>query len=103
MQSFIKRLTEFKSGAVKFKAPSPRMPGESLNLADKGKFSLKDKFRAVGAFFERIDAALYPIVGLPDYERYLEHFAHTHPDKKPLSRAEFFREAQDSKAKNIKC
>ena len=29
------------------------------------------------------------IFGIPDYERYLEHFAMHHPGEKPLSRAEF--------------
>ncbi|WP_297942889.1 CstA-like transporter-associated (seleno)protein [uncultured Campylobacter sp.] len=44
-----------------------------------------------------------PLIGLGDYEGRLQHFASDHLDKVPLSKAEFFRSMQDSKAKNVKC
>ena len=74
-----------------------------------GAFMKKFKFnplaapKAVARFLARADAALAPLIGLGDYEDYLRHFRSAHPDEIPLSRAEFFRAMQDSKAKNVKC
>nr|WP_314072119.1 KCU-star family selenoprotein [uncultured Campylobacter sp.] len=59
--------------------------------------------KAVARLLARADAALAPLIGLGDYEGYLRHFRSAHPDEIPLSRAEFFRAMQDSKAKNVKC
>lgn len=65
--------------------------------------SLHTKLKSVGKIFDKIDSALYPIIGLPNYENYVKHFRENHPDKEPLSRSEFFRESQDRKSKNVKC
>lgn len=65
--------------------------------------NLRTNLKSVGKIFEKIDAALYPIIGLPSYEKYIEHFKKTHPGKEPMSRSEFFKSAQDGKAKNVKC
>ena len=40
----------------------------------------------------RVAAALRRVVGAPDYERYLAHMHHAHPDRAPLSQAEFARD-----------
>lgn len=61
------------------------------------------KLKKVWQAYEKLDDALYPLIGLRRYDTYLEHFKKHHPDKKPLSKAEFFRESQDAKAKNVKC
>ncbi|NLK67423.1 MAG: YbdD/YjiX family protein [Campylobacteraceae bacterium] len=53
--------------------------------------------------YRNLDKALYPLIGLPSYEKYLEHFEKHHPGKTPLTRGEFIRQAQESRAKNIKC
>ncbi|MSN96869.1 YbdD/YjiX family protein [Campylobacter sp. FMV-PI01] len=53
--------------------------------------------------YKNLDKALYPLIGLPSYEKYLEHFKKNHPDKTPLDRGEFIRQAQMDRAKNIKC
>lgn len=76
-----------------------------INLRTKGLnlSAIMAKFRAVGVFFDRLDAAMGGVIGLGDYERYLEHFRRTHPDGKPLSKAQFFRSRQDDKSKNVKC
>ena len=37
------------------------------------------------------------IVGIPDYERYLEHMQSHHPGEAPLSRRDFFARAIDRK------
>jgi uncharacterized short protein YbdD (DUF466 family) len=34
------------------------------------------------------------MVGVPDYETYLNHMRVNHPDQKPMEYAEFFRERQ---------
>jgi uncharacterized short protein YbdD (DUF466 family) len=33
------------------------------------------------------------VIGAPDYERYLAHVARRHPDRTPLSRDDFARDA----------
>ncbi len=65
--------------------------------------ALLTKLKKIWQAYEKLDEALYPLIGLQRYEKYLEHFNKTHPGKEPLSRAEFFKEAQDAKAKNVKC
>lgn len=37
------------------------------------------------------------MVGLPDYDAYLDHMGITHPDKPVMSYDEFFRERQDAR------
>jgi uncharacterized short protein YbdD (DUF466 family) len=37
------------------------------------------------------------MVGVPNYETYVEHMALTHPGQPPMSRAEFFRDRQDAR------
>lgn len=37
------------------------------------------------------------MVGLPDYQTYLEHMENTHPDRPPMSYEEFFRERQEAR------
>ncbi|PPB66503.1 CstA-like transporter-associated (seleno)protein [Campylobacter hyointestinalis] len=61
------------------------------------------KLKKVWQAYEKLDEALYPLIGLHQYKKYLKHFNKHHPGEQPLSRAQFFREAQDAKAKNVKC
>jgi uncharacterized short protein YbdD (DUF466 family) len=37
------------------------------------------------------------MVGMPDYQAYLEHMRSQHPDKPPMSYEEFFRERQQAR------
>ncbi|AWG34979.1 YbdD/YjiX family protein [Alcaligenes aquatilis] len=37
------------------------------------------------------------MVGVPDYETYLNHMRVNHPDQKPMEYAEFFRERQQAR------
>ncbi|WP_026695065.1 YbdD/YjiX family protein [Peribacillus kribbensis] len=37
------------------------------------------------------------LVGVPDYEKYVDHMKRHHPDEKIQSRKEFFCEAQDAR------
>lgn len=37
------------------------------------------------------------LVGMPDYDTYLEHMRSTHPEQTPMSYEAFFRERQDAR------
>ncbi|MFC5480815.1 YbdD/YjiX family protein [Massilia suwonensis] len=37
------------------------------------------------------------MVGLPEYDTYLAHMEREHPDKRPMSYEEFFRERQEAR------
>lgn len=37
------------------------------------------------------------MVGMPDYDAYLRHQADKHPDIRPMTRAEFFRDRQQAR------
>lgn len=37
------------------------------------------------------------MIGVPDYENYLEHMKRTHPDQTPMTYPEFFKERQDAR------
>ncbi|WBF65859.1 MAG: YbdD/YjiX family protein [Candidatus Kinetoplastibacterium crithidii] len=46
------------------------------------------------------------MVGIQDYDQYINHMKKNHPDKSPLSYEDFFKACQDSKYGangNIKC
>ncbi len=36
------------------------------------------------------------MIGVPDYDNYVEHMRITHPDQTPMTYEEFFRERQDA-------
>jgi len=37
------------------------------------------------------------MVGVPNYDTYVEHVARTHPGQAPMTRTEFFRNRQDAR------
>jgi len=37
------------------------------------------------------------MVGVPNYETYVAHMAAIHPDRTPMTRAEFFRDRQEAR------
>ncbi|MGQ5525400.1 YbdD/YjiX family protein [Chitinimonas sp. PSY-7] len=37
------------------------------------------------------------MVGVPDYEVYVQHMRQTHPEREPMSYEEFFRERQEAR------
>lgn len=37
------------------------------------------------------------MIGVPDYDNYVEHMRITHPDQTPMTYEEFFRERQDAR------
>ncbi|MFZ5844833.1 MAG: CstA-like transporter-associated (seleno)protein [Pseudomonadota bacterium] len=50
--------------------------------------------RKIGNQINHWREALDRLLGLPNYERYLAHMQHTHPEQTPLSRQAFYDEAQ---------
>lgn len=47
--------------------------------------------------YEHLDNVFGTILGMPNYEKYIEHVREFHPEKTPLSKKEFYKEYQDSK------
>ena len=37
------------------------------------------------------------MIGVPDYDNYVEHIRVTHPEQTPMTYGEFFRERQDAR------
>ncbi len=37
------------------------------------------------------------MIGMPDYDNYVEHMRVNHPDQTPMTYEEFFRERQDAR------
>ncbi len=37
------------------------------------------------------------MVGVPDYDNYVQHMKNTHPDQTPMTYEEFFRDRQDAR------
>ena len=57
-----------------------------------------DGLSAIAALFGRakdVQQACRQIFGIPDYDRYLEHAAVTHPGQPLMSKREFFEQAID--------
>lgn len=62
-------------------------------------------WREVRRIYQRSDRFLHLLVGMPSYDKYLEHMHKNHPDEIPKSQKEFFKEAMESKygAGRTKC
>ncbi len=55
--------------------------------------------------YKRSDRFFHLLVGMPSYDKYLEHMQIHHPDKIPKTQKEFFTQALEAKygAGSIKC
>ncbi|HIV48405.1 KCU-star family selenoprotein [uncultured Helicobacter sp.] len=62
-------------------------------------------WREVRRIYQRSDRFLHLLVGMPSYDKYLEHMRLHHPDKIPKSQREFFKDAIEKKygAGRTKC
>ena len=58
---------------------------------------LKDTFIAIYRLYKKSDRFFHLLVGMPSYDKYVEHMRKNHPDKIPKSQKEFFKEAMDKK------
>ncbi len=47
--------------------------------------------------YRRSDRFFHLLVGMPSYDKYVEHMRQNHPDKIPKSQSEFFKEAMEAK------
>jgi len=47
--------------------------------------------------FDRLRRIASMMVGMPDYDAYLQHMREHHPDATPMDRTQFFRERQESR------
>ncbi|WP_185900148.1 KCU-star family selenoprotein [Campylobacter sp. MIT 99-7217] len=53
-----------------------------------------DKFRKL---YQKSDRFINLLVGMPSYDKYVEHMKTKHPEKEILSRREFFKEALEAR------
>ncbi|WDL70410.1 KCU-star family selenoprotein [Helicobacter winghamensis] len=71
---------------------------DRLQHTDKKHYRLRDKiFSSLYKLYQRSDRFFHLLVGMPSYDKYLEHFKKNHPDKIPKSQKEFFKEAMEAK------
>lgn len=70
-----------------------------MNAADRAP-SLWARFLAMHDAVSRVAGT---IVGVPDYENYLQRFKAMHPGETPLSRNEFIKDRMDVKTKQRGC
>lgn len=57
------------------------------------------------ALYKRSDRFVHLLVGMPSYDKYLEHMRTHHPEKTPKSQKAFFKDALEAKygAGGAKC
>ena len=62
---------------------------------------MKLNLRALGQSVNRtggyLGQTLRLMVGVPDYDSYLDHMGRTHPDQTPMTYAEFFENRQNAR------
>ncbi|RSV16556.1 DUF466 domain-containing protein [Sphingomonas sp. ABOLG] len=49
------------------------------------------------SFLGRVAETARLMVGLPDYDTYCRHMTDRHPERTPMTRAEFFRDRQQAR------
>ena len=69
---------------------------ESQNYFKIPRF-LKFFITPIRRIYLRSDRFFHLLVGMPSYDKYLEHFNKHHPDKIPKTQKEFFKEAMEAK------
>ena len=77
------------------RCPAPRRPARTE--PDGGRMLFSNMTSAAGAAGRYLGQTLRLMVGVPDYETYVEHMRATHPDQEPMSYEAFFRERQDAR------
>ncbi|MCH5313943.1 MAG: KCU-star family selenoprotein [Helicobacter sp.] len=68
-------------------------------------FSRKLWWRRLKALYRRSDRFFHLLVGMPSYDKYIEHMRIYHPDRIPKTQKEFFADALKAKygAGRAKC
>ncbi|MFA9438861.1 YbdD/YjiX family protein [Uliginosibacterium sp. sgz301328] len=54
-------------------------------------------FNDLARMGQYLGQAARALVGLPDYDTYVQHMRTTHPDRTPMTYEEFFRERQEAR------
>lgn len=62
-------------------------------------------WKGVRTIYQRSDRFLHLLVGMPSYDKYLEHMRLNHPEEIPKTQREFFKDAMERKygAGRTKC
>lgn len=63
-------------------------------------------FRDLAKMGQYLGQAARLMIGLPDYDAYVQHVRLTHPDRTPMTYEEFFRDRQEARfgaGSNGKC
>jgi len=62
-------------------------------------FTLKDKkmFDTLSKAGKYLGQAAKMMIGVPDYDNYVEHMRINHPDQEPMTYEAFFRDRQDAR------
>ena len=68
---------------------------KDANLPIKSKHS--GFWRLVCNLYARSDRFISLLVGMRSYDKYVEHIRTKHPEREPLSRREFFKEALEAR------
>ena len=63
-------------------------------LVQKKEESLFDKLKRL---YQRSDRFLHLLVGMPSYDKYVEHMKTKHPEREILSQKDFFKEALEAR------
>jgi uncharacterized short protein YbdD (DUF466 family) len=58
---------------------------------------LRQRFRII---CKCVSECAHLMVGIPDYDAYVAHFTHAHPERTPMTYEEFFRERQAARYGN---
>lgn len=53
--------------------------------------------RTIRTWYKKSDRFFHLLVGMPSYDKYVEHMRTKHPDREIKSQAEFFKEALDAR------
>lgn len=72
--------------------PSPAPDAGAAEAAPAGAWP-----QELGRAGRYLAQSLRLMIGLPDYGTYLRHMEATHPDQRPMSYEEFFRERQEAR------
>ena len=72
----------------------------TLTLSPQGRGDKNEKltmFDTLSKAGKYLGQAAKMMIGVPDYDNYVEHMRVTHPDQTPMTYEEFFRDRQDAR------
>jgi uncharacterized short protein YbdD (DUF466 family) len=66
-------------------------------LAQPKKFLLLNGIKTIQIIWQRLQQSFRLMVGVPDYQTYLQHMAHHHADLTPMDERTFYRYCVDAR------